>query len=406
MSRDRPRLLLVLPQMPHDPGSGAARTMSLVAALLGQNGFEVQALGTTASERAGTDASSVIEALGCKPTVSQVPGRTGGAARTIDYHYRGLTCRLLDVGVTDPETSRAASAPAYDALIDRTVADFRPNIVFTFGGSPEDVVRVDRLRAAGIPVVLGLWNLGYLHADRVFFDRYAAIITPSRYLRDVYRLRCGIESTPLPTPIDPGEVVVANHRPIFFTMVNPSWEKGLPIVIRLAEMLGTRRPDLPMLLVESRGTAGGVIAAAAHFGIDLRRHENLMFSPTVAKAADFLAVTRATLVPSLVSEGSGRVVSESLVAGIPPIVSDRGGLPEEAGEGGFIVPVPDTLGPDQRTVASEAVAGPWLERIEHLADDDVYATAAARARESGRRFLPEHVAPQYAEVFRTLIPVP
>lgn len=405
MPRDRPRLLLVLPQFPHDPGSGAARTMSLITAQLGQSSFEVHALGTTASERVGGDTPSFIKALGATPTFEPGPSRAGANSRTIRYSYRGLACRLLDVGIADPEGWRSGFVPTFDALFDQTLADFRPDIVFTFGGCRDDLARLDRLRASRIPVVLGLWNLGYLKAGRSFFDHFAAIITPSAYLRDIYRSRCGVESSPLPTPIDPDEVISASHRPIFFTMVNPSWEKGLPIVIRLADMLGTRRPDLPMLIVESRGTAGEMIGAASHFGIDLRRHGNLMFSTTVARAADFLAVTRAMIVPSLVSEGSGRVVSESLVAGVPPIVSDRGGLPEEAGDGGFVVPVPDTLVPDQRTVVSEAIAGPWFELIERLADDEPYAAACARAQASGRRFLPESVAPQYSAFFRGALSV-
>jgi glycosyltransferase involved in cell wall biosynthesis len=50
----------------------------------------------------------------------------------------------------------------------------------------------------------------------------------------------------------------------------------------------------------------------------------------------------------VVSEGSGRVASESLVAGIPCLVSDRGGLPAEVGAGGFILPLPDNLRRDSR----------------------------------------------------------
>ena len=293
--------------------------------------------------------------------------------------------------------------PLLRQLLEQEVADFKPDIVLTYGGYPDDVARVEYLHANSVAVVFGLWNLGYLRADRQFFARYDAIVGPSQYLADVYRSVFGLRVIPLTTPVYPEEVRPDKHDAVFFTMVNPSWEKGLGLLIRLAEMLGARRPDIPLLIVESRGTAGQMVAVAAAAGIDLSRHKNLMFSPTVSRPSEFFAVARATLVPSLVSEGSGRIASESMVAGIPALVSDRGGLPAEVGQGGFVIPIPDSVLPESREIVAEAVAEPWFQLIERLADDEAfYREACAGAKREGARFLPATLRPIYAELFRRI----
>lgn len=370
--------------------------MALTVALLGDNSFDVTALGTTASEAAGQyDCLELLRPQGAAPIRRD---------REIRYSLDGLNCLLLDVGQSNPSAWRRRHLRDYDLLLERELVRFSPDVVFTYGGHPDDLVRLQQLRQTNVTIVLGLWNLGYLKASHRFFATYDAIVTPSQYLADVYRARCGIHSTVLPTPIIPEQVRPAEHKPVFFTMVNPSWHKGLAIVARLAEMLGNERPDIPLLVIESRGTAGHFLAAARAFGIDLARHPNMMFSPTVARPVEFFAVTRATLMPSVLSEGSGRVASESMVAGIPALVSDRGGLPAEVGAGGFVIPIPDSVTADSRTIASAAIARPWFELIQRLTDEEeFYGDACVRAREEGWRFVPETVGPMYQAFFEQVV---
>jgi hypothetical protein len=59
-------------------------------------------------------------------------------------------------------------------------------------------------------------------------------------------------------------VVAEDHDPILFTMINPSREKGMMVVARLAEELSVHRPDIPLLFIESRGS--GVLLVAAGLG--------------------------------------------------------------------------------------------------------------------------------------------
>ena len=46
------------------------------------------------------------------------------------------------------------------------------------------------------------------------------------------------------------------HEKVFITYINPSLEKGVFFAARLFDELSLRRPDVPILVVESRGTAG------------------------------------------------------------------------------------------------------------------------------------------------------
>jgi len=69
------------------------------------------------------------------------------------------------------------------------------------------------------------------------------------------------------------------------TMVNPRLEKGLFFFVRLAEEIGKRYPEIALLAIESRGTAGMVLQAGLAGGFDLRRHEGIMIAGAVPKRA-------------------------------------------------------------------------------------------------------------------------
>lgn len=402
------RLLLVLPQLPHDPGSGAARSVRGAAELVAAApGWEVRALATTgidADVNASRDwAESFLRGAGIVPHV-EPPDRPGEQA-TWRFRDHGIDYRLLDIDADAPVFWRPECQRQFDRLYDETLADFRPDVILTFGGAPEDAARHRRARAAGVRQVFAARNHGYLL--RGFFAPFQAVLTPSEFLAGVYRELIGIKSTALPTPIDLDDVLEPAREPLFFTVVNPSMSKGVMFLARLAEELGVRRPDIPLLVVESRGTAGDLVAAGRAGGFDLRRHENLLFSPAVPRPRDYLATARAVLVPSVFAEPSARVVAEALVNGAPPLVSERGGIRESCLGAGFVLPLPGDLTVEARApVGPEAVAG-WLETMERLTDDEAfYARASAQAAEAGRAYRPETLGPRYVAFFEGVLAAP
>jgi len=207
-----------------------------------------------------------------------------------------------------------------------------------------------------------------------------------------------------PDPLIEADIVPSARDPVFFTFVNPVQRKGMFFFIRLADELSRRRPDIPLLILDAHGRAAQMVGAAAQRGIDLRRHANIMLAPKVAAPREFLRVTRAVLMPSLWEEPFGRVAAEAQLAGIPAIVSDRGGLPEAVGDGGFVLPIPAKVSADAKTLPPASAVLPWIELIERLADDDAFHVQACRdAAQAGERYREAVLHPRYVQYFTSLV---
>lgn len=410
------RILLLLPQAPQDPSSGAARSLRTICRLLadrrlpdGTPEFSVRAVGTTATDR-GTwpDGAPVaaLAAMGFTVTRQSVPGQRGAALLAFADH--GVFTRLVDTDGT-PGELRASGQRALDALLADELRTAPPDVCLTFGGNSADHARRKRVRATGAAVVFGLRQWGYLHAPRDFFTpahAIDAVLTPSEFLlrryRETYQIPAGAG---LPSALDPAEVVAPEPRePVFVTFINPSQEKGVFFFVRLAEQLSLRRPDIPLLVQESRGTRDTLLAAARAGGIDLARFENILISPPVAAPREIFTNARLLLAPSVWEEPAGRVVSEALLNGVPPLVADRGGLPDEANGGGLVLPLPSDFTLAATRPVEAAAVRPWVDAIEHLcSDESAYAAACTRARAASRRYLVGNVAPLYSDFFRSVV---
>jgi glycosyltransferase involved in cell wall biosynthesis len=139
-------------------------------------------------------------------------------------------------------------------------------------------------------------------------------------------------------------------------------------------------------------------------GFDLRRHENLMFSPAMAQPKEIYVPAKTLLAPSLWQEAAGRVAAEALLNGIPPLVSDRGGLAETCNGAGFYLPIPPGITPNQPVPVAVEVVEPWLDLIERLEDDaEFYRAESERALEASAIYRPENLAPRYVEYFRGIL---
>ena len=206
------------------------------------------------------------------------------------------------------------------------------------------------------------------------------MFTTSPYLSEVYREKIGLISAGIPSPIDWSEVLAPAESRSFVTFVNPSPHKGSLVFARLADMLGSRRPDIPIVVVQSATDAGSLNAIP---GLDFAKYPHIMAAPPLPRPADFFALTKILLVPSLFPEPFGRVAAEALVNGIPPLVSDRGGLPETVADAGRVLPLPAGLTPTTRSFRANDEIEPWFDAVCELWDD---AEAYAAAAQSGARY--------------------
>jgi glycosyltransferase involved in cell wall biosynthesis len=395
-----PRLLLSLPQFPLDRASGAARSTNSICTLLAAAGFSVRALGITAGEQSGSlDIPRQLAEMGI---VSRTDSAGAGRVRPeLRFDYRCVSYRLLDVGRHRMIEWEKVLRRQFDQMFDDELHSFRPDFVLTYGGTEGDIHRWKRARRQGARVVFSLRNHGYLHPG--FFDGVDAVLTPSRYLSERYREAIGVESTAIPPPIEMEDTLAEERDPIFFTMINPAPEKGLMVMARIAEELSLRRPDIAMLVIESRGSGGLLVKAGMAGGFDLRRHQNLMLAPAVPQPKSLYEPTKALIVPSLL-EAAGRVVAEAMLNGIPPLVSDRGGLPEQCEGAGFVLPLPPDLPLDARRPVEKEVVDPWVDLIIRLEDDEpFYRSACEAALRAAERFRPEVLGAEYVRYFKNLL---
>jgi glycosyltransferase involved in cell wall biosynthesis len=274
-----------------------------------------------------------------------------------------------------------------------------PDAMLTYGGDPVSTGMIDRARHRGIPVVFAIHNLNYHRAPPLTDVDHR--IVASEFARRHYRDHIGLECQALPNPVDWDRVRVRaeDRQPRFVTFVNPVLDKGAYPFVRIAHELGRRRPDISLLVVESRGTQGTL--AACGLGRDEPVNVQVMAHTTDPRR--FYARTRIALLPSLCPENQPLVAVESMINGIPVIGSDRGGIPEVLGEAGLVRPLPERLTPDGRIMPEAEEVEPWVQTIIRLWDDRAfYEEQSARARAEAERWHPDRVRPLYAEFFRSV----
>lgn len=373
------RVFIAIGQTPFDPTSGAAQATLHMAEMLAGTGCAVRCLSTSGTEGIFND-----------------PLPTG------DFTANGVQHRILLVPQEMKHSWHHLVGDDYNHSFDDTLRDFNPHVLFTFGDEAPDHARRMRSKAAGTKVVFCLHNGRYVPNMPEHVDVF---LTPSLYLTRLYRTGWGsvprIET--LPTPIVAERVIAPTHDPIFVTFINPQPAKGLRFMIRFAEQLGIMHPDIPLRIVEARATAADFLQAAKLAGIDLARFPNLYFSPGVSDMREIWSTTRIVLVPSVWNEPAGRVAVEAMLNGAVAIVSDRGGLPEQVGTAGRILPLPEWLTPESGKLPTAAEVAPWLVAVRDLCDDDdLFSRMSQSGRSEAERFLSHCCGPRYMELIQSI----
>ena len=286
---------------------------------------------------------------------------------------------------------------------DRTSDRFRPDVLVSYGGDRLSREIRARAKRRGIAVVFALHNFAY--KDRSAFEAVDAVIVPSRLAAEHYRRTLGLDCVVLPNLIDLDRVrvPVEARDPRYVTFVNPSVEKGVYPFARIADELGRVRPEIPILVVEGRGSE----RTLADCGLDLTRRGNVFLMGHTPDPRQFWGVTRICLMPSLWWENQPLVAIEAMCNGIPVVGSDRGGIPEALGRAGIVLPLSDRLTPQTRELPTLDEVAPWVEAILRLWDDPAAWGKQARLAEvEARRWASEVVEPLHARFFggiRTLI---
>jgi glycosyltransferase involved in cell wall biosynthesis len=402
-----PRILFCTRSFYLDDSNGAAVAHRALAATLARWGFAVEALcGVTVDAGERPDPADRLAALGVPfeasggDTWAVGPGGIDAAdPAQLRAEVGGVPLTALHRPLRRLAHPDPFEAAEFLRLFEATRLRFRPDVLVAYGGDPLTREVLARARRSGIATAFALHN--FLYTDRSPFADVGAVVVPSHFAADHYRRTLGLECTVLPNLFDPQRARVEGREPVFLTFVNPCPDKGLYPFARIAYELGRRRPDIPILVVESRGTEADVL----NCGLDLRRHRTVHLMPQTPDPRDFWRVTRVCLMPSVFRESQGLVAVEALLNGIPVVASDRGALLETLGRAGILLPLPAHLTPESRHLPTAEEVAPWVEAVVRLWDDAaLYDDHRRRGLAEARRWDPAVLKMQYVRFFTGLRP--
>lgn len=357
-----------------DPSSGAAITLRTILNELGRQGHVAASFGSTIFDtpRQATSGAA-LAALGGEPTSVTdpvgAPWRVADAAAT---HYLLPTSHLQRRQQSRADEERIARAG------EAFVAEFRPDILITYGAGLSERAITRFARAQGTRTVFYLANPTYRRRES--FEDIDQIVTDTQATANLYRERLGLSTIPIgkfvATPVLPADAGPADR----VTFINPAAEKGVTLFYRIAELAAKVAPELKFLVVESRAT---LAAAMARTGMDFPRLGNVEAVGMQPDMGRVFARTKILLQPSLWHESGGRAAIEAASLGIPMVVSDRGGLPEVLAGAGIQISPPAPLVTNHWLIPPPTAAIPWVEALRSLDEDkEYYAEHSAAARAS------------------------
>jgi glycosyltransferase involved in cell wall biosynthesis len=254
------------------------------------------------------------------------------------------------------------------------IRDRRPDMIITWGGMLLEMTMMREAREAGIPVVFYLVNGGYKDIDT--FKHVSIVITDTEATAKLYKERLNLICQPVGKFIDISLVKAPSRKPEFITFINPSFEKGVNVVMPLAALAAKEAPHVKFLVVQSRGRWGN---AAKVLGYTAEDFPNVKVIGHQRDMRGVYASTRALLLPSTWHESGARVIPEALLNGIPILASNSGGSPELIGKAGRIFDLPEAVREKRQERAPEEVVRPWLDEIRRIVDDEPYYNTLCEA---------------------------
>lgn len=378
-----------------DPTAGVTRSLWTILRWLVEAGHEVQAI-TTARFESPVPFTIDDHLAGLKVKLHWDHERksqkrasrnpAAGERRVVRFHLHGVAVAMLMTRANDESQVDPREQSQYLKLVGEALDKFQPDQVIAANGHPMIRQAMAETQSRGATTVFAVRGYGYDRAE--LFASVDHVFTCSEFLTRRFREETGLPSTPLEPPLVWSETVAPAKSRKFLTFVNPSPHKGAMFFAGLAQMLGDRRPDIPILVVQS-GRSAALLTSIP--GIDFSKYPQMMAAPPTANPAEYLALTRALLVPSVWEEPFGRVAAEAMINGIPPLVSDRGALPDvvggdaSTGGGGLVLSIPMDFTRETTKLPDPAAVQPWFDAVCRLWDDeDFYNRTSKRAAEIAR----------------------
>lgn len=208
------------------------------------------------------------------------------------------------------------------------IGAFRPDVVITQLGGAGSIA--NWALSYGVRPIIFLRDIADVHFDTNLAENASVqFFSNSMFTASWAKKELRVKAPVIYPPVDVFAFRPAG-APRFVTLINPIREKGVELVLSLAERL----PHIPFLLVESWPLS---MAAEAELKKRVEPLGNVTFWRRVLDMQRVYDVTRLLLVPSLWPEPFGRVVIEAQACRIPVIARAIGGVQEAVGRGGILL---------------------------------------------------------------------
>lgn len=229
--------------------------------------------------------------------------------------------------------------------LDEVLRYFRPHVVVAQLRHATSFAH--QVVAAGSPAVVYLHDLNFGQLGQINRDAAITFVSNSQFTSKIFRELFGVRTPIIYNLFQPEKYRVDRWDGQAVTFVNPHPAKGLEIALSLAEQC----QNIPFLFV---GSWLGPVEE--HYKTRAKTFGNITWVAPTADMRNIYSRTRILIVPTLIDESWGRVVTEAQFSGIPVLASDRGGLPESVGRGGILLPHDEV--------------GSWRTALEYLWSND------------------------------------
>ncbi len=373
----KPRLLWANVYCLLDTSSGASMAVLEMLRQLVANGYEVAILGATIFDHERGNQR-------LKAQWDTVQAKRGQLIIINDES--SLQHRLLVTANTQRSAMTSKEENSWFGLYQAALDQFKPDVVFYYGGQTLDLLIPNEAQARGIAAVAYLANGNY--SGTRWCRDLDMIITDSQATADKYAALLPLRPVPVGTFINPLPVLATEHTRKHLLFINPCPQKGVAIVIQLALLLEKRRPDIIFEIVESRGSWQQMLqTVSAALGTPREQLDNVVVTANTNDMRPLYGRARVLLAPSVGWESGARVIAEAMLNGIPAIVTDLGGSPEMMRNGGVKLNLPAVCHEKPySTLPPLASLEPVVQLIIQWYDDaEVYAEYAARAQQVGQQ---------------------
>jgi len=355
----KPRILWITRNCLLDQSSGAAISARQILKQLASRGCEVRCLSAT-----------IFDAESGREKFNEYMKNLDHPPRYLEVRDGAITHEIIFTANYQKEAMRFDELGALFGKFEKTLKEFKPDVVWLYGGKFFDRMIANRAKAHGALTAFYLVNGNY--TGHAWYQDIDLVTTDSNATSDLYKKRLNIDVKPIGRFIQKNEYLADRRDPKYVTFVNPSPAKGGLVVAQIALEMDKRRPDILFEVVESRGKWTDALRAVSKaLGEERSELDNVLVTPTTQDMRPIYGRSRVVLMPSLWWESGGRVVSEAAINGIPSIVTNRGGPVEAIGRGGIKLNLPEEMfeRPFRKLLPKSGIDS-IIKGIERIFDDE------------------------------------